>query len=173
MTLALSKPTPCAEPSPPGKPGRKLGLVEIALLWQLLDEDSQCPSRVVLDKMAQRQASVQVSVRHLNRLRAKWKRNRPKGRPSRTVGSPTDREPASLIQLTPHLSGVGVHLFARWLDQHESVTPLVTALQQAIATYKRHHRDDDFALLHHGERTLSRRLQALVLAPPAGHRPPE
>jgi hypothetical protein len=168
MPLALRKPTPYADGSPPLDPGRKLGVVEIALLWQLLDENPQYPSRVVLDKVAQRQAGVQVSVRHLNRLRAKWKLNRPKGRPRRTVRSPTDRENASLLQLTPHLSRVGVHLFARWLEQRESVRPLVAGRQQAIETYKRHHRDADLALLHHRQQTLSRRLQALVLAPLLG-----
>lgn len=168
MPLALSKPTPCEVVSPPFQPGRRLGVVEIAWVWQLLDADPQCPSRVILEKLAQRQLDVPVRVRHLNRLRAKWKRNRPKGRPRRIVGSLAGREHAALVQLTPHLSGVGGHLFARWLDQQESLTPLVSALQQAIEAYKRGHRDEDFALLHHRERTLRRRLAALVLAPLVG-----
>lgn len=168
MPLALSKPTPCEDGSPPFQPGRKLGIVEVAWLWQLLDEDPQCPSRVVLDKMAQSQASAPLSVRHLNRLRAKWKRNRPKGRPRSVVTSPVGRVNTALVQLTPHLSYVGVHLFARWLDQQASLTPLVDGLQQAIEVYKRSHRSEDFALLHHRESTLRRRLLALVLAPLLG-----
>src|SRR5919106_2027367 len=168
MPLALSKPTPCEDGSPPFTPCTKLGVLEVALLWQLLDEDPRCPSRVVLDKMAQRQTGVALSVRHLNRLRVQWKRNRPKGRPRRLVGRPAGREHASLVQLTPHLSCVGVHLFARWLDQQASLTPLVAGLQQAIDAYKRAHHGEDFALLHHRERTLRRRLQALVLAPLLG-----
>lgn len=170
MPLALSKPTPCEEISPPFRlqPGRKLGMVEIAWMWQLLDADPQCPSRVILEKLTQRQVGVQVSVRHLNRLRVKWQRNRPKGRPRHIVGRPAGGENAALVQLTPHLSGVGVHLFARWLDQQASLTPLVRGLQQAIEAYKRGHRDEDFALLHHRELTLRRRLAALVLAPLLG-----
>jgi len=34
--------------------GRKLGVGEQALLWTLLQENPQCPSRVLLDKVAQR-----------------------------------------------------------------------------------------------------------------------
>jgi len=168
MPLALSQPTPSEALSPSFEPGRTLGIVELALLWQLLDEDPLCPSRVVLDKVAQRQAGARVSVRHLNRLRAKWKRNRPKGRPRQLVENAPGPRNATLVRLTPHLSGVGVHLFACWLDQQESLTPLVAGLQQAIEAYRRAHRDEDFALLHHREDTLLRRLQALVLAPLLG-----
>jgi hypothetical protein len=46
-----------------------LGIVEMALMWKVLHEDPQGPSRVVLEKMAQRQVPRAVSVRHLNRLR--------------------------------------------------------------------------------------------------------
>jgi hypothetical protein len=168
MPLALSKPTPSPAGNPPFAPGRKLGLVEIAQLWQLLDENPQCPSRVVLDKMAQRQIGASVSVRHLNRLRLKWNCNRPKGRPRRPVPSAPDRDSAALIRLTPHMAAVGVHLLARWLDQQDSWRPLVAAVQQAIEAYQRCHRDADFALLHHREVTVQRRLAALVLAPLLG-----
>jgi hypothetical protein len=165
MTLALSKPTPCEELSLPFEPTRKLGILALALIWQCLDEDPLCPSRVILAKMAQRQVHVPVSLRHLNRLRVKWNRNRPKGRP---CGDGGEEGTAALVRLTPHLPEVGVHLFVRWLEQQGSFTPLIRALQQAIEVYKRDHRDEDFALLHHREETLKRRLQALILAPLLG-----
>jgi hypothetical protein len=108
-------------------------------------------------------------VRHLNRWRRKWQRQRPTGRPRRPVAG-TNQEPpcTALVHVTPHLSRVGVHLFARWLEQQGRLTPLVHALQQAIDSYQRHHRGADFALLHHREATLLRRLQALLLAPLLG-----
>lgn len=168
MPLALNEPTLSEALSPSFEPGRKLGAVPLAVLWQLLEEAPQCPSRVVLDKLAQHQPRVQVSVRHLNRLRAKWKRSRPKGRPRHQLVSAPRAQPAALVQLTPHVSRVGVHLFARWLEQQGLLTPLVLAVQQAIEVYQRHHRDEDFALLHHRQATLLRRLQALVLAPVLG-----
>jgi len=61
-----------------------------------------------------------------------------------------------------------VHLFAHWLDQQESLAPVVARLMQAIEVYKQTYPDDDFALLHHREQTLLRRFQALLFAPLVG-----
>ena len=74
----------------------------------------------------------------------------------------------AVVQVTPHLSCVGVHLFAHWLDQQESWAQVVARLMQAIEMYKQTHPDDDFALLHHREPTLVRRFQALFFAPLVG-----
>src|SRR6266436_6668236 len=137
MPLALSKPPLTASASPPFEAGRKLGTVEMALVWKLLHEDPACPSRVVLDKVAQRQVPIAVSVRHLNRLRAKWHLNRRKGRPGQTAWSRPVGASAAVVQVTPHLSCVGVHLFAHWLDQHDAFGPVVAQLRQAIETHKR------------------------------------
>jgi hypothetical protein len=73
-----------------------------------------------------------------------------------------------VVQVTPHLSCVGVHLFAHGLDQQDSLAPVVAFLMQAIEVYKQTHPDDDFALLHHREQTLLRRFQALFFAPLVG-----
>jgi hypothetical protein len=70
-----------------------------------------------------------------------------------------------LVQVIPRLSFVGVHLFAHWLDQHETFRPVVAQLSQAVEAHKHTHPDDDFALLHHRELTLLRRFQALFFAP--------
>jgi hypothetical protein len=70
-----------------------------------------------------------------------------------------------LVQVTPRLSFVGVHLFAHWLDQHETWGPVVAQLTQAVAAHKHTHPGDDFALLHHRESTRGRRFQALFFAP--------
>jgi hypothetical protein len=168
MPLALSQHTLAEGASPPFEAGRKLGAVAIALVWQVLHEDPKCPSRVVLDKVAQRQVAIAVSVRHLNRVRVKWKLNRSKGRPGRRAFLSPFYAKGAMVQVTPHLSYIGVHLFAHWLDQQESFTPVVARLTQAIEAYKHTHPDDDFALLHHREQTLLRRLQALFFAPLLG-----
>ena len=73
-----------------------------------------------------------------------------------------------LVQVTPRLSCVGVHLFAHGLDQQESLAQVVARLMQAIEVYKQTYPDDDFALLHHREQTLLRRFQALFFAPLVG-----
>jgi hypothetical protein len=87
---------------------------------------------VVLDKVAQRQVAIAVSVRHLNRLRVKWKLHRSKGRPGRRAFLSPVYTVGAVVQVTPHLSYIGVHLFAHWLDQQESFTPVVARLTQAI-----------------------------------------
>ena len=109
------------------------------------------------------QRALAVSVRHLNRLRATWQHNRRKGRPRHVAGSTAAG--GALVQVTPHLSYVGVHLFAHWLDQQEAFEPVVARLQQAIEAHKRAHPADNFALLHHRDQTLRRRFEALFFAP--------
>ena len=168
MSIALRQPTRPEDASPAFETGRKLGIVEMALMWKVLHEDPQCPSRVVLKKVAQRQVPMAVSVRHLNRLRGKWNLNRRKGRPSHPALSHPACADAALVQVTPHLSFVGVHLFAHWLAQQETFTSVVARRQQAVEAYQHTYPDDDFALLHHREQTLLRRLQALFCAPLLG-----
>jgi len=168
MPFALSKRTLTEGSSPPFEAGRKLGVVEMALVWKVLHEDAQCPSRVVLAKVAQSHLPIAVSVRHLNRLRAKWKLNRRKGRPRQSALSCPVWAGTALVPVTPHLSCVGVHLFAHWLDQQEGFVPVVACLQQAIEAYKHTPLADDFALLHHRQQTLLRRVQALFFAPLLG-----
>lgn len=168
MPLALRQHTLTEGASPPFEAGRKLGLVEMALVWQVLYEDPQCPSRVLRDKVAQSPAPLQISVRHLNRLRVKWQLNRCKGRPRRAESSPPRPSGTEVGRVTPRLSFVGVHLFAHWLEQQGAFGPVVTQLHQAIQTYKDAHPEEDFALLHHHQQTLLRRFQALFFAPLLG-----
>ncbi len=168
MPLALSQPTLTESASPPIAAGRKLSAVEMALVWQVLHEDPACPSRVVLAKVAQRQVPMAVSVRHLNRLRAQWHLNRRTGRPGQTALSRPRCSGGAVVQVTPHLSYVGVHLFAHWRDPQEGFAPVVACLRQAIEAHKPTHLDDDFALLHHRDQTLLRRFQALFFSPLVG-----
>lgn len=148
--------------------GRKLDEVEQALLWTLLQEDPACPSRVLLEQAARRQFVVVVSLRQVNRWRASRGLNRSKGRPRRTHGSQPVASGKEIIRVAPHVSFVGVHLFARWLDHQDAFAPVVAQLMQAIEAHKQTHPDDDFALLHHRQSTILRRFQALFDAPLSG-----
>ncbi len=148
--------------------GRKLGEVEQALLWSLLQEEPECPSRVLCDKAAQRQIVIAVSLRHVNRWRAARGLNRRQGRPGQADGSQSVTPGAEIVRVTPHMSFVGVHLFAHCLDHQDAFGPVVAQLTQAIEAYKQTHPDDDFALLHHRESTLLQRFQALFFAPLLG-----
>ena len=47
-------------PSPPFDAGRKLGEIDKTLPWKLLNEEPECPSRVLLDKVAQTQTPLPV-----------------------------------------------------------------------------------------------------------------
>ncbi len=148
--------------------GRKLGEVEQALLWSLLQEEPECPSRVLCDKAAQRQIVIAVSLRQVNRWRAARGLNRRQGRPGQADGSQSVTPGAEIVRVTPHMSFVGVHLFAHCLDHQDAFGPVVAQLTQAIEAYKQTHPDDDFALLHHRESTLLQRFQALFFAPLLG-----
>jgi hypothetical protein len=123
---------------------------------------------MLLDKITQSQASIEVSRRQVNRWRATWQRHRPKGRPRGSRSRPRGLADAAVIHMTPQLAWVGVHVLSHWLDQLGLFDSIVPQLQQAAQTYRQTHPDDDFALLHHRESTLKRRLQALLLAPLVG-----
>jgi hypothetical protein len=165
MQLIRSQSTLADEPRPAFYPGRKLSDVEQALVWSVLQEDPECPSRVLLDKLSQRQIALAVSLRHVNRWRVTWGLNRGQGRPRQAGGHRPGASGAEVVRVTPHVACVGVHLFAHWLDQHDAFGPVVAQLTQAVEAHKPTHPEDDFALLHHRASTLVQRFEALVFAP--------
>ena len=125
MQLIRSQSNLAEEPSPAFYPGRKLSEVEQALLWSVLQEDPECPSRVLLDKISQRQITIAVSLRHVNRWRVTWGLNRGKGRPRQAGGHRPVASGAEVVRVTPHVACVGVHLFAHWLDGSVSKVEMV------------------------------------------------
>ena len=66
--------------------GRKVSETHKALLWQLLNDDPTCPSRMVLHAIAEERVQIAVTLRQINRLRKAWGLNRGKGRPRRSGG---------------------------------------------------------------------------------------
>ena len=132
MQLALSQGTLDEGTRPSFCAGRKLGEVEQALLWTLLREDLQCPSRVLLAKVAERQILMTVRLRHGNRWRAQWQLNGRKGRPRQAEGRPPVASAAEVVRVTPPLSCVGGHLFAHGLDHQEACGPVVAPLTQTV-----------------------------------------
>lgn len=77
------------------------------------EEDSTRPSRQVFKSFVEDGVPLDVSVRHINRLRQEWGLSRVKGRPrTRLSTQRTDSGTENvMVTLTPHLSFVGVHLF--------------------------------------------------------------
>src|SRR6266571_4193819 len=131
MPLALSQSNPDVGASPSFCSGRKLGDMEQALLWSVLQEDPQCPSRLLLDEAARRQRPIAVSLRQLNRWRVQWQLNRRPGRPRQTPYPGSAVSGAAVVRVRPRLSFVGVHLFAHWLDHQGAFDPVVAQLTQA------------------------------------------
>jgi len=168
MSVALSPPTLASQPSPSFCNGRKYTEVEQAMLWTLLQQEPRCTSRDLLARATQHQVWPRVTLRQINRWRAKWDMSRGKGRPRRATTDVSMRGGSAVVDITPRLSFVGVHLFTRWLDQREAFAPMVAGLKEAISNHQSSHPDEDFALLHHRDATLRRRFAALVLAPLLG-----
>ena len=168
MPLTHSQRTLADDRSPDFSAGRKLGEVEQVLLWSLLHEEPECPSRVLLDKAAQRQIVIAVSLRQVNRWRAAWGLHRPQGRPGHADGYRPGASGAAVVRGTPSVACVGVHVFAHWLDPQDAFAPVVAHLTQAAHAHKQRHPDDDFALLHPRTSTRLHGCQALFYAPLLG-----
>jgi hypothetical protein len=154
--------------------GKKLTGFQQSVLWSLFMREPDRPTGLVLTQFAEEGTPLSVSVRHVNRLRATWGLQRGKGRPrgSKTTAgkSGTDEvlgrtASGALVQVTPSLSYVGVHLFAAWLDEQGVCMQVVMLLTQGIQQYRREHPEAEFPLLHHTEETLLHRFQALLYAP--------
>jgi len=168
MHTALTENKPPDASGLPLGAGRKIPAVQRRLLWELLQTDASCPSRVLLAEMAQRGERLSVRVRPINRLRVKGGLNRNKGRPRQPASgeaSPPRSEGGMEVEA---LSFVGVHLLADGIEPEVGWEPVLTLLKQALAAYQRTHSEADFPLLHPREETLLRRFQALFFAPLVG-----
>ena len=165
MSVAQSQSNHTWQPSPLFCDGRKFSEVEQAVLWTLLQQEPHYTSRGLLAKAAEQQVWPRVTVRQINRWRAKVQLSRGKGRPCQTSALGPMNSGGSVVDVTPHLPCVGMHLFARWLDQHDAFAPVVAGLKQAISAHQSSHPEEDVALLHHRDSTLARRFQTLLLAP--------
>jgi hypothetical protein len=163
--MPITQRDPVGDSSPEFCAGRKVTATHKALLWQLLNDDPHCPSRMVLHLIAESQVQISVTLRQINRLRKAWGLNRGQGRPRRGGAQKKSESQGHLVQVTPALSFVGVHLFAVWMQQYGSLQAVIPLLQQAIRAYSTQHPEEDFPLLHHKEQTLLLRFQALFYAP--------
>jgi len=83
--MPITQSTPVDDLSPALCAGRKVTETHKALLWQLLNDDPNCPSRLVLHAIAETQVQISVTLRQINRLRQAWGLNRAKGRPRRAA----------------------------------------------------------------------------------------
>ena len=64
--MPITQSTPVDDLSPALCAGRKVTETHKALLWQLLNDDPNCPSRLVLHAIAETQVQISVTLRQLN-----------------------------------------------------------------------------------------------------------
>jgi len=76
MTIALSQPTLAWPSSPSFCDGRKCFEVEPAMLWSWLQQTPRCTRRDLLVKANPHQICPRVTLRQINRWRAKWQCHR-------------------------------------------------------------------------------------------------
>ena len=81
--MPITQSNPVDDASPAFWAGRKVTETHKALLWKFLNDDPNCPSRMVLHAIAETQVQISVTLRQINRLRKAWGLNRGKGRPRR------------------------------------------------------------------------------------------
>src|SRR5438046_8336399 len=148
MPLALSQSNPNGGSSPSFCSGRELSDLEQALVWSVLQEGPQCPSRLLLDEAARRQRPIAVSLRQLNRWRVQWQLNRRQGRPRQTPSPGSAVSGAAVVRVRPRLSFVGVELSAHGLDHQRAHDLDLAQLTQAVETHKDTARQHAFALVH-------------------------
>ena len=84
--MPIPQSNPGDAPGPDLCAGRKVTETHKALRWKLLNDDPTCPSRLVLQAIAETPEQMAVTLRHINRLRKAWGLNRGKGRPRRAEG---------------------------------------------------------------------------------------
>jgi hypothetical protein len=149
--------------------GRKLTVIQITILHKAFHREPESPTVVVLKQLEEEyQADVTVSIRHINRLRVSWGLNRKKGRPGDRSPTTLARQGVSVVKVQSHLSFVGGHLFAAWMEEQEIFVRVVEMLEVRIAAYREAYPEESFALLGHRQSTLLHRVQALVYGPLLG-----
>lgn len=144
--------------------GRKLSKSLQACLWELLQNEPECPTSLLLIKLEQIHGKISVGIRHVNRLRAAWGLSREKGRPRHEEAAESGGR-KSLVRVIPNLPFAGVHIFDDFMTQSKVFDNVIMPLKQGIESYKEEHPNADFPLLDHRDETLMLRFKALFYAP--------
>lgn len=102
--------------------GIKLSIEHKLQIWSLANEDPTRSTKTILEIAKTRNLLIglDISIRHINRIRKKWNLSGPEGRPwpkkeKQDVPQATSRSPGP-IKMIATLSYVGVHLFDIWLE---------------------------------------------------------
>ncbi len=87
--------------------GTKLTAEQKLCLWDMIRYDPTVPSSRILKQAV----LIDISIRHLNRLRTEWGFSRPKGRPRKSDARSQSELLPEPIRLESNVSFIGVHIF--------------------------------------------------------------
>ncbi len=141
--------------------GTKLTAEQKLCLWDLIRSDPNVPSSGILNQAV----SIDITIRHLNRLRTEWGLSRPKGRPRKSDARSRSELLPEPIRLESNVSFIGVHIFSCWMEMQEEFPMISELLKMAIELHVEENPTDSFPLLSHKDETLMRRFKALFYAP--------
>lgn len=156
-------------PCPSFVHGRRHSRNTQALLWQQCQLQPQSASRTIIMQLQTTQSAKLPSIRHLNRLRRLWGCSRKVGRPGaasrRHLSCEQSKENGPSVRVESGIMGLGISLFASWLEKQGIFEKLLSLLLAAVNCYKQSHPEASFPLLFHRDQTLLTRFKALLLAP--------
>ena len=143
--------------------GGKLTETCLCVLRRIVEENPGASSRANVEMAEEAGVKVKVTIRQVNRLRARWGMNRPKGRP-RNEDS-TARSDAAVVGAELDLGFSGVHIFEDWMETEGRFCEVSALLYRKAAAWGSENPEESFPLLRCRPETLLKRFKALLYAP--------
>ena len=132
-------------------------------LWKILQTDPKITSRTLQERLSPANDISCITIRHINRVRARFSLSAPKGRPKGKLN--TKNSSADIIKIDPNISSVGTHIFSHWIEEQSAIDRMVDLVMARIIEYREQFPDAHFPLLFHSRDTIKKRLQAIFFAP--------
>jgi len=145
--------------------GSKISSVQQISIYKIVEQNPECPTRLVIENYAIVEKNFDITVRHVNRLRRSWGLSRKRGRPCRDEPVRGNSVVGAVIVARPSICFAGLHFFDDWIEEREDLRELIITLKQAIENYTDAVPEDSFPLLKHRTETLTMRFKALLYAP--------
>ena len=145
--------------------GRKItGYLKLRM-FEILADNPDCPTRLLIEQIEEIEGSVPLQVRHVNRLRLEWGVSAKVGRPAKSEPDEGVGRNDNLIEVRPNIAFAGLNLFDAWLETTDVVSEPVRILMETVEHYKASFPEESFPLLNHRTDTLRCRFKALLYAP--------
>lgn len=144
------------------KNGRTISKEQQYILWEHASQHPEYTSSAILQNIKAEHENLNITIRHVNRLRQEWGVSRKKGRPcgQRLLNA----SGGEFVKLTSNLPFVGVCILDAFVDQSGIIEQVATAIQIKIVCYKKEHPEETFPLLYHKKQTITMRFKALFYA---------